>query len=264
MENILKLSEKTVLLTGPNTSIGRAIAVKLAELGAHVALVDSNDTKTQKLAEQIMDQREVHSHYGRACAVTADLTKGHHVQEAVATAAQTFGGIDIYIDALMLSHKISMIEEGASLELDRFIDVNLKAPILMTHEALRFLKGRRHGRIIYLIPDLPRMGMEGDAVTAASRVSLIPFARCLAREVQQFHVTVNCVAIGPTEEYLMDRNPGAASLKEAQEQIAKIHPAAKLPDGQDVSDLVAFLSSTRSGALTGQVLGASSGLTMMG
>lgn len=263
MENILKLSDKTVLLTGPNTSVGRALALRLAELGANVALLDTNE-KTARFADMIMDQREVSPSKGRAFYVHCNLTKPHHAQEAVRKAAETFGGVDIYIDAMMYNKRLLFPEDDIGESLDRAIDLNLRAPMLMTAEVVKFLKGRKNGRLIYLVQEMARFGAEGEALSSATRSGLISFSKSLARELGPIGVTANCVAMGPTEEYLLERHPEASSIREAQDRLLKSIPQAKWTDPNDVAEVITFLASPKSQTITGQVISASGGLTMYG
>lgn len=249
-----RLNEKTVLLTGSNTTVGRSIALKLSEYGASVGLVDSNVSKTEKLAELIMDQHDIQSERGKAVAIACDVTKPHHVADAVRKAAESFGGVDIYIDAMMISRKQSFLDPEALNDFERAIDINLKAPILLTHEVLKFLKGRRNARILYLLQDLSLTGEDGEAVTAATRTSLISFAKGLARELSTSQVTVNCASLSPTEEYLLERDSTNPSIQLAYQQLLKVVPSAKIANPEDIAEAISFLVSAQASSITGQVL----------
>lgn len=263
IESPIKLSEKTVLVTGATTVIGSGLCLALSELGANIAILDKNVDKSQRIVDQINDQREVRAERGRAAAIPADLTKPHHAREAVSRVAEAFGGVDIYVDALTLARNLSFEDAGFFEELDRFVDVNLKAPLFLTQEVLRFMKGRKRGRIVYLIQDISRIGYPGETLSAVSRTGLIGFARSLAREVATYNITVNCLAIGPTEEYLLMRDPKAASIHQAQQDLIKSIPQAKMTLPDDISGVITFLVSGLSQSITGQTLVASGGLTMM-
>jgi 2-hydroxycyclohexanecarboxyl-CoA dehydrogenase len=204
----------------------------------------------------------VNPKFGRAKGIHADLTKTHHIHEAIAHATQTFGAIDMYIDALMISRRHELDSPESLQDFDRLIDVNLKAPIFMTQEILKFVKGRRNSRIVYLLQDTSCYGAIGDGLTAVTRTGLISYSKSLARELSPTSTTVNCVSVGVTEEYLMERDPKAQSLKEAQENLLKILPQARMTDPNEVADLIAYLISARSASVTGQLLAASHGLTM--
>jgi len=264
-ESSFKLQDRTALLTGPCNSFNQAIAVKLTQLGANVALVDRNIERSQRFATQLTDAREINERYGRAVAVQADLSKPHHVQDAISRSAEAFGGIDIYIDGLMTTDVKRFKDQNALEDLERVVDVNLKAPLLMTHGVLRFLEGRKRGRIIYLMHDIVRLGLANNSLMAVSRTGLTAFARTLAREVMESNITVNCVAIGVTEDFLLGQNAemGASktSIQEAQAKLVQTYPHAVLMDTEKIASTVAFLASPLGAGITGQTIAVSQGLS---
>lgn len=238
--------------------------MKLSEYGANVSLLDTNAQKAERLVEVITSQREIGQDRGRAMFLPCDISKPHHVTDAVQKSVETFGGIDGYIEGMMTHRKFSWLEDSALSELERSLDINLKAPILITQEVLKFAKGRRNARLLYLISDVARWGMPGDAIGSATRNGLVYLARSLAREVLGNQITVNCVAIPASEEYLLERDPSASSIREAQENLLKHIPHAKIANNEEVSEVVAYLASPLSSAITGQVISASGGLNMLG
>lgn len=265
-ESSFKLQDRTALITGPCNSFNQAIAVKLTQLGANVALVDRNIDRMQRFAAQLTDTREINERYGRAAAIQADLSKPHHVQDAISRSAEAFGGIDIYIDGLMTTDVKRFKEPSALEDLDRVIDVNLRAPLLMTHGILRFLEGRKRGRIIYLMHDIVRLGLPANGLMALSRTGLSAFARTLSREVAESNVTVNCVAVGVTEEFLLGQTPGDApkgSIQEAAKSLMAQYPTAHLMEPERIANTVAFLASPLGAGVTGQTIAVSQGLSFL-
>ncbi len=279
-----KLSERTALLTGPCTTINQAIASKLTSLGCNVALVDRNVEKSQRFAEQLMNEREIHERYGRAVAIQADLSKSHHVQDAASKAAESFGGLDIFIDGLLTTDVREFRDPQALEDIDRMIDVNLRAPLMMTHAILKFLEGRKRGRIIYMQHDIVRLGLEKNGMLAATRGGLSDFARILAREVAPNNVTVNVVSCGVSEEFLLqqtnpptmpgtrgDGAPGSrvennspaqnrVSVNDSLAQLKQSFPRAGVIDADKVANLIAFLASPLGSAMTGQTISVNQGL----
>ncbi|CAN5585097.1 glucose 1-dehydrogenase [soil metagenome] len=271
-----KLSERTALLTGPCTTINQAIATKLTSLGCNIALVDRNIERASRFAEQLMNEREVNERWGRAVAIQADLSKSHHVQDAASRAAEAFGGLDIFIDGLMTTDVRDFREPTALDDIDRLIDVNLRSPLMMTHAVLKFLEGRKRGRIIYLQHDIVRLGIEKNALLAATRGGLSDFARTLAREVAVNNVTVNVVSVGISEEFLIQQTnppgaPGArgqgaattqnkASINDSLTTLKQSFPRAVMMDPDRVANLIAFLASPLGAAMTGQTIAANQGL----
>ena len=262
-ESSFKLTDRTVLLTGPCTTYNQAIASKFTQLGANVALVDRNVEKSGRFAAQLMDAREVHERYGRAIALQADLSKPHHVQDAVSRAAEAFGALDIYIDGLMVTDVKKFREPTALDDLDRILDVNLRSPLMLTHGVLRFLESRKRGRIIYMLQDLSRLGHDSNGLMAATRTGLMSFAKTMSRELAPSNITVNCVALGVTEDFLMSQNPAATSIQTAQEQLLRQYTHAPLMEPERMANLVAFLASPLGIGITGQTIAVSQGLSLI-
>lgn len=266
-----KLQDRTALLCGPCNTVNQSIAVKFTQLGCNVAMLDRNAERTQRFADQLMDAREINERYGRAIAIQADLSKLHHVQDAVSRSAEAFGGIDIYIDGIMTNEPTSFSSPNALEDIDRLIDVNLRAPLMMTHSVMRFLQGRKRGRIIYLMHDIVRLGVPGNALLAMTRTGLTAFTRTLAREIGDTGVTANCVAMGVTEEYLMGQSKTMdaavtsqkSSIQEWQKQLLSMHPQAHMIETDRIANLVAFLASPLGAGITGQTIAASQGMSLL-
>jgi 3-oxoacyl-[acyl-carrier protein] reductase len=262
-ETSFKLQDRTALLTGPCHTINQAIAVKLTQLGANVAMVDPNIERAQRFAQQLMDSREINERLGRAHAVQADFSTANGVKDAVTRAAEAFGGVDIYIDGSVTTEARRFREAQSIENLDKLIDSNLRTPLMLTQAALRFLEGRKRGRVIYLLHDILRTGLAGNALGAGSRLGLSAFARSLAREEAEFNITVNCVAMGVTEELLMAQAAPGQSIQETQAKLLQTYPHAVLVEPEKIANVVAFLASPLGAGITGQTVAASQGLTFI-
>lgn len=263
-ESSFKLIDRTALLTGPCNTINQAIAMRFTQMGANVALIDRNIEKSARFANQLMDTREINERFGRAVAIQADLSKLHHIQDAISKAAESFGGIDIYIDGL-ISTEVQPFQSPKILEeLDRIVDVNLKAPMMVSHAALRFLGSRKRGRIIYLMHDIARMGLQNNSLMTVTRTGLSAFARTLSRETAENNITVNCVAIGLTEEFLLAQTGDEKlSIQEAQQRLSHSFPQAAMTEPEKIANMVAFLASPLGSGVNGQTIAVSQGLSFM-
>jgi NAD(P)-dependent dehydrogenase (short-subunit alcohol dehydrogenase family) len=262
--NEFKLQERTALITGPCTSLVQSIAATLTQLGCSVVMTDTSVDTHQRYAERLMDAREVHDRFGRAASVVADFSSVKGVQDTVSRAAQTFGGIDIYIDGLNAFDQKNFRDESALAEVDALLLMNLRAPLMMTQNLLRFLEGRKRGRIVYLIHDLMRLGVGEFTVASAARGGLIQLARALARETLKNKVTVNCVATGVSEELLLSFGKNQLSIQAAQSELVKRFPEAQITETEKVAQTVAFLASSMGSAITGQTIAVSQGLSFLG
>lgn len=268
VETSFKLQDRTAILTGPCHSFNQSIALKLTQMGANVALIDRNVEKTQRFAEQLMDAREINERYGRAVTIQADLSKPHHVQDAISRAAESFGGIDIYVDGLMTTDLKLFKDPTALQDIDYVIDVNLRSVMMMTHGVLRFLESRKRGRVIYLMHDIVRLGLPSNSLMAATRTGLTAFARTLAREVAADNVTVNCVGIGVTEEFLLQYGALLSggkplNIQEAQAKLLQLYPMATMTEPDKIANMVAFLASPLGSGVTGQTIAVSQGLSQL-
>ena len=263
-ESSFRLQDRTAILTGSSNSIVQAIAFKLTQMGVNLVMIDRNTDKLARFAAQLMDAREVHERYGRAIAVQADLTKANQAQDAISKAAESFGGLDLYIDAMMTTEVKPFKDPAALADFDQMIETNLRAAILTTHAAIRFLEGRKRGRVIYLMHDLARMGMVNNSLMAVTRTGLTAFARSLSREVADKNITVNCVAAGITEDILLAQNgTESLSIQEAQGRLAKAFPQATMTEPEKIANLVAFLASPLGAGITGQTIAVSQGLSFL-
>jgi 3-oxoacyl-[acyl-carrier protein] reductase len=163
----------------------------------------------------------------------------------------------------MAEYPATFTQGFSEAKFDELIQSNLKTSLLMTQKACEYFKVRKRGRIVYLLQELHRAGFEGDAISGLTRLSLVSFARSLAREFVQDQVTVNCVAVGPTEEYLLQKLPGAKSLQTAHQELFKANPGVKISDPNEVANVVAFLASPLASGVTGQCISAAGALSLL-
>lgn len=260
-----RLRDRTALLTGPCGATNQAIASKLTQLGCDVALVHHDVERARRFAEQLMNAREVQERFGRAIAIQASVGNPAQAQDAITRAAEAFGGIDVYVDGGFATHPMPFRDPGSLEALEESLDFNLRAPLLMTHGLMRFLEGRKRGRVIYLLHDLARLGVSQHALLAATRMGLMQFAKSIAREAAEKSVTVNCVSMGVTEDFLLAQpalvGAVAPTIQAEQAELAKAFPGATVMDPERIANLVAFLASPLSSGITGQTIAVSQGLS---
>ena len=257
MTKDLNLNEKTIIIYGPIQQMVQSLATSLTGLGADVALIDSQASKMQRFAENLMDMRQVNGKNGRAAVIEKEVNSAQDAKDAVSRASELFGGVDVYIDA-NFSGRSEWFSKTAAI--DRFEEIfhsHLSRSLFMAHAALEFLRGRTRGRVVFMLNDLKLLTQEGESLNAAARSSLINFSQSVAKEVVQDNVTINCLGVGVTEEYLLNRFPEAPTIKEAFEELKTKIPTAKMTDAIDVANAAAFFCSPLSSAVTGQYLSVS-------
>ncbi len=250
----LNLHQRTILILGPAGPTIQNLMMTLAQNGADIALIDENADKMQKFCQVISDQREMNEKFGRATAIPVQWNNSASLKDAIGKAAQTFGSIDVYIDA-MAENGPSPFQIGIeNQDLESVMQKNLLVSLRATEFVAGFLKGRKRGRIIYLLQDSMNRALAVDASATAARTGLLAFSKTLAKQLQEVNVTVNCISLGLTEEYLRGHFPEAASVKEAFDKMKTVDPVFRITDPEKAANAILYLCSNLGAAVTGQHL----------
>lgn len=262
-DNPFHLREKSVLLLGPLSTLTSALIFQLVEMGADVALAGEEHAKAQRFAGEIANLGEVNSHSGKLhpLAVKPDEKNG---REVVSLAAEALGGIDVYVDAQL---RFAQADFSAQFASDNYLPAakqrlaeDYLIPLTVSHVLMQAFERRRKGRIVYLLPDLA-VFPPADAGMMSARMALLPLSKSLSPLAAKHDSTLNCVAVGLTEEYLASKFPGVSAHeaeKKYQENVQKTFPGAKICDTHRIAKLVAFLTSPLGAGISGQMLGGKS------
>jgi 3-oxoacyl-[acyl-carrier protein] reductase len=242
------LEGRVALVTGGARGIGKAIALKLAQLGAKVAIVDLADTGADT-AKEIGQAAGVATAFHKA-----DISKEGEAKEAAAAVERALGPVDILVNnaGITRDNILLLMDEG---QWDAVMAVNLKGTFLITKACLRGMIKRRRGSIVSISSVVGRRGNAGQANYSAAKAGLIGFTKSLAREVASRNVRVNAVAPGYIETEMTAALPEAAR-KALIEQI----PLGRIGTPETVADAVAFLAGDTACFITGAVLAVDGGL----
>lgn len=234
-----------------------SIAMGLTRLGADCILLDPAASVRPAFINQINDSREVNDKFGRAAVLSADFSTPGAIKDLIGKASQVFGGLDIYIDALMLNQPTPLKIDGG-LEgvegLDLMLEKHLKSTLILTQGVLAFFKSRKRGRIIYLLNESAPAKQKEDVVAQAVRSGLVPFAAALSKQINEPNITVNALSLALTEEYILGHDPDSKSIKEAMEKMKLLDPTLRITEPDKISQTVSFLVSTLGASITGQHL----------
>ncbi len=245
----MELTGRVALVTGAGRGIGRAIAARLAALGAMVAVNSLNPAH----AAAVVD--EIKATGGQALAVPADVSQGAAVNRMVDGVLKAYGHLDILVNnAGVTSDQLLMRMTDA--EWERVIAVDLQSVFLCSRAVLRPMLKGRWGRIINMASVVGLVGNPGQTNYAAAKAGIIGFTRALAKEVGTRSVTVNAVAPG---FIATDMTAGLTEPQRA-ELLARI-PLGCLGQPEDVANLVGFLASEGARYITGQVIAVDGGMT---
>ncbi len=244
----MNLTDRVAIVTGSGRGIGRAIALKLAELGATVVVSDILAKEAEAVAG------EIKAAGGKSLAVIADVSLAADVTRLVEATIKACGRIDILVNNAGIARDqllVRMPEE----DWDKVLAVDLKSVFLCTKAVLRPMVKQRRGRIISLSSITGITGNKGQANYASAKAGVIGFTRSIAREVGSHGVTVNAIAPGFIETDM------TGQMKEDwRQEIKRNIPLGRFGTPRDVAGAVAFLASDEAGYITGQVLGVDGGM----
>ncbi|MBN1320885.1 MAG: 3-oxoacyl-[acyl-carrier-protein] reductase [Thermoleophilia bacterium] len=244
----MPLEDRVALVTGGARGIGRAIALRLAQDGAKVAIVDLTDSGADTA-------RDIEQATGRATTfVKADISKEAEARAAVAATETALGPVDILVNnaGITRDNLLVVMDEA---DWDAVLAVNLKGAFLMSKAAMRGMLKRRQGSIVSISSVVGRRGNASQTNYSAAKAGLIGLTKSLAREVASRGIRVNAIAPGYIETEMTAALPEAARTAIVQ-QI----PFGRIGRPEAVADAVAFLAGDSASYITGAVLPVDGGL----
>ncbi|KSV84936.1 hypothetical protein N183_00490 [Sinorhizobium sp. Sb3] len=232
------MKNKVALVTGGSRGIGAAIAKRLADEGATVAVTYS---QSKAKAEALV--AEITKGGGRALAIQADNRDPGAVEAAVGAVAEKHGRIDILVNNAGVFDAGTVTEVTAD-DFDRTIDVNVKAVFLATRAAAAHMP--EGGRVISIGSNLAaRVPWPGMSLYVLSKSALVGFTKAVARDLGPRGITVNVVHPGSTDT---DMNPADGELAGPQRGLMAI---PRFNEASDVAGVVAWLAGPDGRSVTG-------------
>ena len=244
------LSSKCAVVTGAARGLGQAIAVKLAEAGADVALCDLHSDGLQETAAKVRATGR------RAEVYSVNVADADSVATGVKAIEEDFGKIDVLVNNAGIT-KDGLLMRMSEADWDAVLDVNLKGVFLCTKAVMRGMMKQRSGAIVNIASVIGLMGNAGQANYAASKGGVISFSKTVAKELASRNVRCNAVAPGFIRTAMTDELED-----DVQAKMKELIPLSRFGEPEDVANVVLFLASDASGYVTGQVLSTCGGMVM--
>lgn len=252
------LKDKVVLITGGAGGIGRALCQRFAQEGSRVAVLDLDAAAAAEVAQGIRAAGGV--------AISQDADISDHAAVAAATQAieAELGPIDVLVNNAGWDKAGRFLDTTPELW-RKIIAINLEGPLNLHHCIVKGMAARGRGRVVNIASDAGRVGSSGESVYSACKGGIIAFSKTLARELARKQINVNVVCPGPTDTALFRDFAGEGdSGDKLRSALTKAIPFGRLGQPDDVVGAVCFLASDDAAFITGQVISASGGLTMVG
>ena len=248
----MEMQDRSVIVTGGASGIGRATALLLAREGARVFVGDIDEAGGRAVASEA-------SGVGLALDyLPLDLTRPDTIAAFAAAVHDRVEHVDGLVNGAGWDRIQPFLENPPEMW-DQLIAINLLGAVRLTRAVLPPMVAAQAGKIVNISSDAGRVGSMGETVYAAAKGGLIAFTKSLARELARYHINVNCVCPGPTDTPLFQQQP-----ERMREALTRAIPFRRIAQPEEIAEAVMFFLGRRSDYITGQVLSVSGGLTMVG
>lgn len=238
------MQDKIIIITGASSGIGRATAQLFAENGAKVIAVGRNSRELNALRDEVQQKNgflKIH---------LADIRENTQAERVVNDTVETFGGIDILVNAAGIILNGS-IEDTSLDDWDKMVNINLRAVFLMMQKCVPHLE-KSKGNVVNVSSVAGTRSFPNILAYCVSKAGVDQLTRCTALELAPKGVRVNAVNPGVVVTNLhkrggMDKDSYQAFLRNSK----KTHPLGRVGDPREIAELIYFLASEKAAWITG-------------
>ena len=247
-----KQRERLVVITGGAGGIGRATALKLAEIDYYPILLDRDDDAGRKTSAALEAAGFESEFY------CIELANEKQVEKAFATILNQHNQVDALVNLAGGTFHKKRVQDLTLNEWQEILDANLKSTFLCCRAVTTVMKNRNAGNIVNTSSNFGFTGSPLHTAYSAAKYGVVGFSKSLALELAPYGIRVNCLAPGltATERVLSHHS------RDAFEAMSRTLPIGHAGEPGDVADGIAFLLSADSGYMTGQTLHVNGGMVL--
>lgn len=238
----MDLANKTAIVTGAGSGIGRAVALAYAREGARVVASDIAETAGNETIELIRKERSG----AEALFVRADSASADDNEKLVAAAVERFGALHVACNNAGIGGEINPVGEMSLDGWRRVIDINLSGVFYAMRAQIPRMLDAGEGSIINMASILGAVGTPGSAAYVAAKHGVVGLTRAAALEYAPKGIRINAVGPGYIDTPLLSALDDAT-----RSALVALHPVGRLGSAEEVAEMVLWLSTWRSSFVTG-------------
>lgn len=244
---------KTAIITGGGSGLGQATALRMAQEGINIAIVDVNDKGGNETVEQVK------AHGVDAIYINADVSKAEEVKNYVDQTVKHFGSIDYFFNNAGISGSGKFYLDTTIEEIEQIIGINLLGALYGVRYVAEVMLKNGGGSIVNTASSAGVIGQDSVVTYSATKHGIVGLTRSMVAEYAKDGLRVNAIAPGPTE------TPMVKAFYEANPQMKENAtggiPQKRLGTPEEVAELVTFLLTSKAEYINGEVIRIDGGFT---
>ncbi|MCM3359866.1 MULTISPECIES: SDR family NAD(P)-dependent oxidoreductase [unclassified Psychrobacillus] len=244
---------KAAIITGGGGGLGRAAALKLAESGINISIIDVSEEQGNETVRLVEEKG------AKAIFIKADVTKAEEVKKYVEKTVETFGSVDMFFNNAGISGPGKKFLDNSIEQIDLVVDINLRGALYGLYYVLPEMIKNGGGSIVNTSSTAGLVGQDGVVSYSATKHGIVGITKSIAAEYANQGIQINAVAPGSTE------TPMVKQYREANPELFKTVsagiPQRRLGQPEEVAELVAFLLMSEAKYINGAVVPIDGGFT---